>query len=51
MVETLVRAMANQRIHGKDPFIEREARHKERQVKPQVALGANHVSYYDFVKL
>ena len=50
-VETLVGAMANQGIHREDPPIEREARHRERQVEPHVVMGATHVSYSKFVKL
>ena len=31
-------------------FTDRKERHKERQVEPQVAVGATHVSYLKFVK-
>ena len=51
MVKTLVRAMANQGIHKEDPLVEKEARHREKQFKPQVEVGVTHISYSEFVKL
>ena len=50
-METLVGAMANQGIRGGDPLAEGEARRRERQVEPQAAVGALHVSYSEFIKL
>ena len=42
--------MANQGLHKENPPIEREVRHKERQMESQVAMGATHDSYSKFFK-
>ena len=40
MVEIMVRAITNQGTSEEDPFIDREARHRERQVEPQMEVEA-----------
>ena len=50
MVETLVREMVNQRIHKEVLLVEREARHSEGHVEPQLVIEAMHASDLEFVK-